>query len=232
MELPVFEILKVFATTPEPVSLQDLREKTQIPPATLNRLLVKLTESDYVRRQGRGIYTGGPAFMVLSTLAVENLQTVAFRPLLHELVSATGHNAELYAITTKGSVFMFSESGGGVVRTNLPSGFLIQEKFKHATSVFRFARFPEAFDWEAVPMRMRHIDEVDLRNDVERALDRRFNAERGSIRPELARFAVPLAGLDFCVVVSGLLTDFPEDGEEDLRKTMLAIVDRFEHDAV
>ncbi len=231
MDLPVFEILKVFATSREPVSLQDLRNRTQIPPATLNRLLGKLTESDYVRRQGRGIYTGGPAFMVLSTMAVENLQTVAFRPLLHELARATGHNAELYAITTKGSVFMFSESGGGAVRTNLPSGFLIKEKFKHATSVFRFGRFPEAYEWEAIPMRTHGVDEGVFRDSVERALKRRFHTERGCIRPELARFAVPLEGLDFCVVVSGLLTDFPDEDEEALRRKMLRVVDRFERDA-
>lgn len=231
MELPAFQILKCLSKSRSPVSLSTLRDETGIAPATLNRLLAKMTDSDYVRRVDRGLYTGGPAFMVLATLAMENLQTVPFRPLLHQMAMATGQNAELYAITTSGPVFLMSDPGHCHFRTNLPSGHIVRDRFQHAAAPFRFARFPDAYEWEKVQMELKGIDPEVWREQVETAKRRKFSIERGKIKPELARFAAPLEGADFCVVVSGLITDFPEENDEKLRRTMLRVVREFEKQA-
>lgn len=94
-------VLRTMADVREPVTLQDLHDRTGIPKPTLVRLLAILTqEGCTVRLDDRPTYSLGPTISTIAAGVTEDLrpETLA-RPYLQRLTTAVGHTANLGVIS-------------------------------------------------------------------------------------------------------------------------------------
>lgn len=227
MKLPLFSVVECIAAARTPVAFSVIRDKTRIAPATLTRLLAKLVQADYVRKPEHGRYEAGPGLVALGTQVMENAAAFPFRAILEGLAKATGQNAELYTLTASGPMLLLTVPGRTEVRAAMPPGSLVKNVFTHPAGLFHFNRFPEAYKWMAVPIRLRNINVPELRTRVTRAVADGFAVDRGGTRPELACAAVPTSDGAFCVCVSGGISDFPARGDARLRLVMHRVLKQF-----
>lgn len=221
-------LLEVLAASNQPLSFADLRSRTGITPATLNRLLAKLGECDYVRKVSHGEYEAGSALVILASSTMENAAASPFRPLLRKLAMTTNHAAELYAQTPNGPVVVFHQPCNNPIRFALQPGHLIQWVWSHAAGRFFFARFPQAYDWRAKQLKELSIDIDELRRDVSEAVEQNFYIDRGRNQAEVARAAVATRDLSFCICLVGFVSDFPRGDDAKLRRTMQRLLKEFQ----
>ncbi len=90
-------VLELLGEKGEPVSLSELAEATRLPPSTLHRILQTFTKKNYVVHNPQThLYHLGPAWIQIGATAsrMVNLSEVC-RPVLHELMQATGEDAFL-----------------------------------------------------------------------------------------------------------------------------------------
>jgi DNA-binding IclR family transcriptional regulator len=218
--MDVFRLIEALAASTRPLGPGEIQRQTGIAPATLNRLLKRGQAEGYVRRVGHGAYEGGPALMRLGALAVQNARAQPFRGLLSGLALSTGLNAELYALTTEGPVFLLGASGKGERRIPYREGQVVDNLFEHPAALFFFQRYPEAFGWRRTQMEHAGVDQEALHRRVEEAVSNGFVVERGRWHPELARAAMPNGDYAYCVCLAGFLSDFPPQRDEQLHALM------------
>lgn len=221
-------ILEALAAGPATVGFSDLQKRTHISPATLNRLLHKLIEGDYVRKVGHGAYEVGPALLALSTLVSENSVALPFRPLLHSLAEETGLLAAVYAMTPPGPVFLLQAPGRNDLRLDRVPGTCDHVVEDHPTEPFYFLRYPEAYAWRNNLWRNRDLDPGNIRSRADRAQARLFHVSRGAPRPELASVAMPTSDFGFAIVLTGWLSDIPERADASLHIVMQRVLRRFD----
>ncbi len=226
--MDVFRLLEALAASTRPLGPGQIRAQTDIAPATLNRLLRRCQHHGYVRRVGHGAYEAGPRLLLLGSSAVQNARALRFRGLLMGLAEETGLNAELYALNTEGPVFLLGATGRGERRIPYREGQRIDRVWDHPAGLFFFQRYPEAFSWREVQMRIAKIDQTVLKERVDAAVSAGIAVERGRLQPELARAAIPNGDYAYCVCLAGFLSDFPVAREEALKQLLRQRMKTFE----
>lgn len=223
-----FQLLECLAAAHEPLGFAALAASAGMPTATLTRQLAKLVAFGYAEKVAHGSYRPGPRLLALGSMIVEHAAAPSYRPLLEELAQATGQNAELYALSPNGPVFLLSVPGRTEIRITLRPGYLVRSVAVHAGGLFSFARYADEVPAVAEQLKTRGLSRQAFRERVRAADRQRFYVERGQIRPELARAGVPTPDGRYCVCVSGGVSEFPASKDAQLRRAMLAALERFE----
>lgn len=96
-------VLRTMADVREPLTLQDLHDRTGIPKPTLVRLLAILTqEGCTVRLDDRPTYSLGPTVTAIAAGVTDDLRPeVLARPYLQRLTSTVGHTSNLGVISAR-----------------------------------------------------------------------------------------------------------------------------------
>jgi hypothetical protein len=221
--LPLLSILEIIAAAEGSLGIAEIKEKTEIPPTTLNRLLNKLTECMYVEKVKHGLYRAGPGLVALGSAVIENAGTIRFRPLLAQLVEITGLNAELYSLSISGPSLLTWIGGQSEFRVRMFPGFRLAT-CNHPAVAFFVRQFPQATSaWgkQLVPNDQQHWQK--MLTDA----NQNFIIERGYIRPELARACACTSDGRYCIGLSGLISEFTIK-DTTLEQIMLGHISRFE----
>jgi DNA-binding IclR family transcriptional regulator len=228
MKIDDLKILECLAGADEPLGFAALAAETRVPQATLTRMLNRLTQWGYAAKVAHGSYEAGPGLIALGARVMEHASALPFRALLGELAEETGQNAEVYLLTPNGPVFLQSAPGRTEIQISLRTGYLVKSVAVHPGGLFSFARYPDDVTAVAEDLKRRGLSREAFRSRVRKAEESRFYADRGQIRPELARAGVPTRDGRFCVCVSGGVSEFPAAKDDALRKRLLAALNRFE----
>lgn len=111
-------ILEAFASSDDPLSLEEVMRRTQLPRSTAHRILEQLTELGWVQHHSQGYSLGGRAQRLASRQDRDELRRIA-APVLHDLYLRTGLVAHL--ATVDGSEIVFLDKVGGPFAATLPS---------------------------------------------------------------------------------------------------------------
>ncbi|MBI3832589.1 MAG: helix-turn-helix domain-containing protein [Planctomycetes bacterium] len=228
MRLDDLKLLECLAEADAPLGFAALAAQTRVAPATLTRMLNRLAAWGYAAKVAHGSYEAGPGLLALGARVQEHSAALPFRALLGELADETGQNAEVYALTPNGPVFLQSAPGRSEIRITLRPGHLVKSVAVHPGGLFSFARYPDGVPAVAEDLKRRGLSRAAFRTRVRKAEEARFYADRGQIRPELARAGVSTRDGRFCVCVSGGVSEFPAAKDEALRKKLLAALQRME----
>ncbi len=223
-EIPLLSVLEAVASADGPLSIAALREITGIPAATMHRHLGRLCDAMYVEKAQHGLYRAGPALVALGSSVIENAGTARFRPLLAELVDATGLNAELYSVTRNGPTLLVWLGGRSEFRVRMFPGFRLTA-CSHPATAFFFTRYPGAervWGKPFAPTDSEHWQRMLA------AAERNFIIERGHTRPELARACTCTSDGRYCIGLSGLCSEFTVD-DNRLERMVRQRLARFEH---
>jgi DNA-binding IclR family transcriptional regulator len=203
-------LLQALASSAEALSIGELRDKTGMAPATLNRQLKRLTEAGYIVKVRHGAYAVGGALISLSLQVMQHSGCNRYLPLMHELVRRTGLNAELYLLNGAGPTLLNWLGGVSEFRVRMSPGHPVSHP-RHPAIAFYLAAHPEAPQAWSQP---RNAVEPDW---IIRAKTDGFLMEMGRLRPELARACLLLEEPNYCLGLSGLVSEFTLN-EQDIRR--------------
>lgn len=169
-------VLRTMADVREPVTLQDLHDRTGIPKPTLVRLLAILTqEGCTVRLDDRPTYSLGPTISTIAAGVTEDLrpETLA-RPYLQRLTTAVGHTANLGVISDNQVLHVC------VVLADRPIRYIVHtgtRDLPHATGLGKalLANLPE-------PVTAKVLDATDLVAKTDNTI-----TDRAALQTELAK---------------------------------------------
>lgn len=184
-------------------TIADLKEATQIPSATLNRLLNRLVDCGYTIRERHGEYRIGPALVELSKRCLDVHIEERFRPFLRSLRDETGLNAELYSMTSQGPMMLFWEGGISEFRVRMNPGHLVKHSGHPAVQLHGILHPEATIVWD-VPL----VKDQSSKPEDKTIFHEYFRYESGQVRPELSRCCVLTRDKRHCVGLSGLISEF------------------------
>ncbi|RMD78859.1 MAG: winged helix-turn-helix transcriptional regulator [Lentisphaerae bacterium] len=199
-------IIEVIAEAGE-VSLRDLHQRTQIPLTSLHRQLGQLRKSGYVQKIQHGQYRIGPVLVRLAASIMNHAAESRYKPLLQRLVDKTGLNAELYAITRDGPVMICWIGGKSEFQVRMFPGFHLSS-IGHPAVAFYKACYPKTQTIWGAPFQFTTLSREEWEGWVKAAEEQNFIIERKRIRPELARLCVLTPDRQYCIGLSGLISEF------------------------
>lgn len=205
----ILTILEAVSACKGDISLSQLRNDTQLPSATLNRLIRDMVENGYLTKSSHGFYEAGPALTAMAANICANWSTKNFDTVLSRLANISGLNAELYSLGKNGPVF--------IKRINIQSEFRVRmNPGYHPTSpgnpvyAFYCSVYPESsYIWDK-----KIIMDENLEKWLKLCKEENFIYEQGNILPELARACSATNDKQYCIGLSGLISEFKFEPEK------------------
>lgn len=190
-------LMEAFGESGATLSLAQLSERTGLYKSTILRLAGSLLRFGYLERMENGNYRLGPSLWRLGSLARRSYDLGEFvRPVLHDLVEATGETAAFYVIAGEKRLCLYRLNSPRPVRHHLDEGVLLpidRGASGRILQAFSGARGPE--------------------HDATR--QRGYYHSRGERDPDVAALSVPvidtLGNLRGALSVSALVTRFGDD---------------------
>jgi len=200
--LKAVPVLHALARSRGPAGFADLKQATQLTQATLNRILNQLCEFRYAIKVGHGQYMSGPELFDMGQELTRNHVVPAFSAALADLRRRTQLNAELYMITPGGPIYLDHSAARGEASIPFRYGHVIQNRIAHPAGLFYLAMYGS-----------------------EKPAGHRANfiVDRGGQWPELFRAAAMVPGRIYCLAVSGMLTNVPEERHAELKQHLHAV---------
>ncbi|MHC4883920.1 MAG: helix-turn-helix domain-containing protein [Planctomycetota bacterium] len=197
------QIVEAVARESESVAVATLKRVTALPHATITRNLKTLCEEGYLRKVERGRYALGQRTLSLANSAINHGLQVDFIPLLDRLAAATGLNAELFDLAQDGPFFMAHRNGGSLFTPRMHPGFHL-EHFHNQVVAFHHLHHGLTRSMKGC----RPKEKALWKRYLEEAAKDSFVYEEGNIRPELARAVIQVPDTQYCIGISGLMSEF------------------------
>jgi len=197
--LNAIPVLHALARSHGAASFADIKERTGLSQATVNRILNQLCEFDYAIKIGHGQYTAGPELLDLGLEVARNQILPRFDSTLRALRRKTQLNAELYVITPIGPVFLTHSPAKNEAVIPFRFGKMIGNRDAHPAALFYLSihkgQHPEG-------------------------CQENFIVDRGGQWPELFRAASMVRNSHYCLALSGLLMNVGEERHAELKEAL------------
>ena len=125
----------MMAVAPHPLSLTELCETTGLPRATAHRLATALETHRILTRGDDGRWTTGPSLTALGTGGRDQLLDAA-RPVMSDLVDATGESVQLYQLTGTSRTCVAAQEPPVGLQNTVPVGSQLALTSGSAAKVF------------------------------------------------------------------------------------------------
>ena len=125
----------MMAVAPHPLSLTELCETTGLPRATAHRLATALETHRILTRGDDGRWTTGPSLTALGTGGRDQLLDAA-RPVMSDLVDATGESVQLYQLTGTSRTCVAAQEPPVGLQNTVPVGSQLALTSRSAAKVF------------------------------------------------------------------------------------------------
>jgi hypothetical protein len=195
----MIRVLNALSRHNGPTSFAELKEATGLTPATLSRVLNNLCTHNYAIKTGHGHYIAGPELLEMGLEITRNQITPGFKATLSSLRQQTHLNAELYLITPGGPVYLTHAAARGEANVPFRYGHVVANRTVHPAALFFLA--------------MHKSQKCD-------GSKCNFIVDRGGQWPELFRAAAMIKGSNFCLAVSGMLTNIDETRHAEIRDAL------------
>lgn len=193
------KVLHALAHCSGSASFAEIKEETGLTPATLNRILKNMCAHGYVIKTGHGQYIAGPELLEMGLEITRNQITPGFESTLRALRRQTHLNAELYLITPGGPIFLTHSPAKGEAGVPFQYGHVIANRTVHPVAMFFLSLYES--------------QKCD-------GFGQNFIADRGGQWPELFRAAAMIKGSNYCLAVSGMLTNVDESRHAEIRNAL------------
>lgn len=192
-------VLHALARSHGAVSFAEVKERTGLAQATVNRILNQLCDFGYAVKLGHGQYTAGPELLDMGLEVTRNQMLPMFDATLRPLRRKTQLNAELYVITPNGPVFLTHSPAKNEADIPFRFGKRISNRDAHPAALFYLA-----------------IHE----GHQPAGYKENFIVDRGGQWPELFRAASMVRNSCYCLALSGLLMNVGEERHAELKEAL------------
>lgn len=192
-------VLHALARCHGKATFAELRKETELPQATLNRLLNTFCAYGYAVKLGHGKYMAGPQLVDMGLQLTLNQIVPGFKPALRALRTETRLNAELYLIAKSGPIYLTHHAAPREAGVPFKFGHLIQNRTDHPAALFYLAI---------------HKGETPAGSKDN------FIVDRGGQWPELFRAGAMVPGSAYCIALSGMLTNVPAERHDELKAAL------------
>lgn len=189
------------------LSLKEVAERSGVNKATILRLSVSLEKFGHITRDAEGLFHLGPSLWRLGSVFRQNLRMGPIvRPVLSNLVNATGESASFYVQRGNCGVCLYRVNSPRLARDHIEEGEIIP------LSIGSSGRVLDAYS----------IRQGKLANNIRKA---GYYLSLGERDPDVAGLSVPVLGLEGellgAVSLSGLRVRFNEAAVEGYRVAVL-----------
>jgi DNA-binding IclR family transcriptional regulator len=199
--LHAMPILEALSRCHGSISFAELKEETALAQATLNRILNTLCSYGYAMKIGHGKYLAGPKLVSMGMAISKNQIVPGFKPQLCALRQETQLNAELYVISAGGPVFLTHFPAPGEASVSFSYGHVVLNRTAHPAALFYLAKY---------------------KSQKVAGYKENFIADRGGQWPELFRAASMIRKSNYCLALSGMLTNVEPNHHDELRRALHA----------
>jgi DNA-binding IclR family transcriptional regulator len=160
----LFRILECIAASKGRAGFAQIREITQMPPATLSRILSEAKTSGILAAHTHGVYTFGPLFTGLVQKSIPFIRQSRIQAQLQRLHQETGLRVEYFTYQPVLTFVDFKEKPPdpetGVV-FHMQQGYQIRHLHKMASGLCMFFHFPKRKREYFTKLNKRQISQVD-----------------------------------------------------------------------
>ena len=189
------------------LSLKEVADRSGVNKATILRLSVSLEKFGHITRDAEGLFYLGPSLWRLGSVFRQNLRMGPIvRPVLADLVNATGESASFYVQRGDSGVCLYRVNSPRLARDHVEEGEIIPLSMGSSGQV---------------------LDAYSLRQGKEAANIRKagYYLSLGERDPDAAGLSVPVLGLEDellgAVSLSGLRVRFSQSAVENYRIAVL-----------
>ena len=205
-------VLDVFVPGDTGLSLKEVSDRSGVNKATILRLAVSLEKFGYLNRDAEGLFHLGPSLWRLGSVFRQNLRMGPIvRPVLANLVNATGESASFYVQSGDSGVCLYRVNSHRLARDHVEEGEIIPLSIGSSGQV---------------------LDAYSIRQG-EKATDIRksgYYLSLGERDPDVAGLSAPVLGLEGellgAVSLSGLRVRFTDKTVEGYRTAVFNAVDQ------
>ena len=202
-----FCVLESFEPGDVGLSLKEVADRSGVNKATILRLSVSLEKFGHITRDAEGLFYLGPSLWRLGSVFRQNLRMGPIvRPVLADLVNATGESASFYVQRGDSGVCLYRVNSPRLARDHVEEGEIIPLSMGSSGQV---------------------LDAYSLRQGKEAANIRKagYYLSLGERDPDVAGLSVPVLGLEDellgAVSLSGLRVRFSQSAVENYRIAVL-----------
>jgi len=205
-------VLDIFVPGDAGLSLKEVADRSGINKATILRLSVSLEKFGHITRDSEGLFHLGPSLWRLGSVFRQNLRMGPIvRPVLANLVNATGESASFYVQRGNSGVCLYRVNSHRLARDHVEEGDIIP------LSLGSSGRVLDAYS----------IREGEKATNIRKT---GYYLSLGERDPDVAGLSVPVLGLEGellgAVSLSGLRVRFSEIAIEGYRDAVLDAVRR------
>ncbi|WP_171101194.1 MULTISPECIES: IclR family transcriptional regulator [unclassified Ruegeria] len=200
-------VLDCFEPGDTGLSLKEVADRSGVNKATILRLSVSLEKFGHITRDAEGLFHLGPSLWRLGSVFRQNLRMGPIvRPVLAELVKATGESASFYVQRGNSGVCLYRVNSPRLARDHVQEGEIIPLSMGASGQVL------DAYS----------IGQGKKASSIRKA---GYYLSLGERDPDVAGLSVPVLGLEDelvgAVSLSGLRVRFGEDAVEGYRAAVL-----------
>ncbi|MBD5780439.1 IclR family transcriptional regulator [Pelagicoccus sp. NFK12] len=204
-------VLKLLSTTPQALSIRSISESLQIPRTTTLRILATLTLDGFTAKTG-DCYSLGPSLIPIGSAAKSALDIAQLaRPLLHQVVQATGETCHLAVPSGNRALIAEAISGKQRLSASTKQGAVI-ELHCSATGkcLLAYAHWPDLQGVASEQDLKRHTPKTitsfpQLSDEIDRVRKRHYALDDEEFRKGVRRIAAPVFSDDNrCVAAIGI----------------------------
>ncbi len=200
-------VLDIFEPGDAGLSLKEVAERSGVNKATILRLSVSLEKFGHITRDAEGLFHLGPSLWRLGSVFRQNLRMGPIvRPVLANLVNATGESASFYVQRGNSGVCLYRVNSPRLARDHVQEGEIIPLSMGSSGQV---------------------LDAYSIRQGKQAASIRKagYYLSLGERDPDVAGLSVPVLGFEDellgAISLSGLRVRFNDTAVEKYRAAVL-----------